>query len=119
MLTSFFSFTALPPPSRNPSHKTTFDKLSVMSVEERSIKFLLKDELLHQYGLLHPSRSTQTHEVPDSPVKTSDAPISIEELRPKEHIVEASLVKCSTSIDVAVSSGKLALARVIEEEEPP
>jgi hypothetical protein len=75
-----------------------------VAAEERSIKFLLRDEFLHQHGLLHASRSMHAHEVPtevpDSPIKTP----------------ESSLVKCSTSVDVAGPSDKL--APVIEEEEP-
>lgn len=118
MLTSFFSFTALPPPFRNSSHKTTFDRLSVVPAEERSIKFLLRDELLHQYELLHSSRSTQPHEVPDYPAKSPDAPISAEEPILKEPTSEALLVKCSTSTDIAGPSDKLTLAPIIEEEEP-
>ena len=88
-------------------------------MEERSAKFLLKDELLHQFELLHSSRSIQPHEVPDSPAKTSDAPALAEELSLKEPTTETSLVKCSTSIDVAGSSSKLTLSPVIEEEENP
>lgn len=90
-----------------------------MAAEERSAKFLLKDELLHQFELLHSSRSIQPHEVPDSPAKTSDAPAPAEELTPKEPTTETSLVKCSTSIGIAGSSGKSVLAPVIEEEETP
>ena len=89
-----------------------------MTARERSIKFLLRDEFLHQYGLLHASRSTHPHEVPDSPPKALDAPVSTDEPIPKEPASEASLVKCSTTVDVAGSSGKFALAPVIEEEEP-
>ena len=89
-----------------------------MAAEERSTKFLLRDELLHQYGLLHASRSTHPHEVPDSPPKALDAPVSTDEPIPKEPASEASLVMCSTAVDVAGSSGKFALAPVIEEEEP-
>ena len=67
-----------------------------MATEERSIKFLLRDEFLHQHGLLHTSRSMHAHEVPtevpDSPIKTP----------------ESSLVKCSTSVDVAGPSVELA-----------
>ena len=86
-------------------------------VEERSVQFLLKDEFFHQFGLLHPSRSIQPHEVPDSPAEESDAPASAKEPSPKELTVETSLVKCSTLTDIAGSSSKLALAPVIEEEE--
>ena len=89
-----------------------------MAAEERSIKFLLGDEFLHQFGLLHPSRSTLPYEVPDSPAEALDAPVSVEEPTLKDPAPEASLVKCSTSTDVAGSSGKFALAPVIEEEEP-
>ena len=88
-----------------------------MAAEERSIKFLLKDEFLHQFGLLHSSRSTQPHEVPDSPAKALDAPVSTDEPVPKELTTEASLVKCSIPTDIAGPSCKLALTPVIEEEE--
>ena len=93
-----------------------------MAAEERSIKFLLKDEFLHQYGLLHGSRSTHAHEVPtevpDSPTKTPDAPVTVEQLASKESNIEASLVKCSTSTDIMGSSSKTVLAPIEEEEEP-
>ena len=118
MLTSLSTFAVLPPPCRDPSHKQIFERLNVVAAEERSIKFLLKDEFLHQFGLLHPSRSTQPYEVPDSPSEAPDVPVSAEEPTLKEPAPEASLVKCSTSTDVAGSSGKFALAPVIEEEEP-
>ena len=75
----------------------------------------MKDEFLHQYGLLHASRFTHPHEVPDSPTQALDAPVSTDAPIPKEPASEASLVKCSTSVDVAGSSGKL--APVTEEKE--
>ena len=118
MLTSLFFFSALPPPSRDPGHKPTFERLMAVPVEERSIQFLLKDEFLNQFGLLHPSRSIQFHDAVDSQAGSSDAPVSTEEITPKEPAVEASLVKCSTSTDVAGSSSKLTLSPFIEEEEP-
>ena len=119
MLISFFIFTALPPPSKDSSHKPTFERPSAVEVEERSVKFLLKDEFLHQFGLLHFSRSTQLHDAPYSQAETPDALVSVEELTPKEPTAEASLVKCSASVDVVGSSGKFSLPSVIEEEEPP
>ena len=81
-------------------------------IEERDIKFLLNDEFLHQFGLLHPSRSTQPCEVPDSPAEA-------EKLMPKDPSNETLLVKCPTLTDVAGPSSNLTLAPVIEEEEPP
>ena len=91
-----------------------------MAAEERSAKFLLSDELLHRFELLHSSRSTQIHEapteVPDSPIKTPDAPVSIKEHMRGETYIETSLVKCSIPRDVAGPSEKL--VPVIEEEEP-
>ena len=119
MLTSLFTVTALTPISKDSSHKPTFERLSVVAVEERSIKFLLKNEFLHQFRLLHSSRSTQLHDAPGSQAETPDAPVSAEELTPKEPTTEASLVKCSASVDVVRSSGKFALPSVIEEEEAP
>ena len=121
MLTSssfiiYFFISALPPPCRDPSHKPTLERLVAVPVEERDMKFLLNDEFLHRFGLLHPSRSTHPCEVPDSPPKASDAPVSSDVPVPKDPAPEASLVKCSTSVDVAGSSGKL--APVTEEEEP-
>ena len=111
-----FLFSALPPPSRDPSHKPTFERLKAVPVEERDIQFLLKDEFLHQYGLWHTSRSTHPHEIPDSPPKASDSLVSTDTSIPKGPAPEASLVKCSTSVDVAGPS--VELAPVIEEEEP-
>ena len=94
-----------------------------MPVEERSIKFLLNDEFLHQYGLLHPSRFTRPREapteVPDSPVKTPDLPISTKEHMRGEISAETLLVKCSTPRDDTGPSEKPALAPIIEEEEEP
>ena len=114
-----FLFPALPPPLRNPSLKSILETLNALAAEDRSAKFLLKDEFLHQYGLLHSSRSSQPHEVSDSPSKTADAPLSVEDPTPKETATETSLVKCPTLTDVAGPSSKLALAPIIEEEENP
>ena len=86
-------------------------------VEERSVQFLLRDEFLHEFGLLHPSRSTQPHEVHDSPAEESDAPVPARELLQQNLTAETSLVKCSTSTAIAGPSSKLALAPVVEEEE--
>ena len=123
MLIPFLIFTALPPPSRDSSHKPVFERLSIVAAEERSAKFLLTDELLHRFELLHSSRSTQLHEVPtevpDSPMKTPDAPVSIKEHMRGGTSIETSLVKCSIPKDVAGPSDKSVLAPVIEEEEPP
>ena len=128
-LTPFFLFAALPPPLRDTGHKLILDTLSAVDVEERSAKFLLKDEFLHQFGLLHPSRSTQIHEISSSDAETlvalgsqaeaSNAPTSVEEIASKAPIVEAALIKCSASIDVVGSVSKSALAPIIEEEENP
>lgn len=93
--------------------------LMAVPVEERSIQFLLTDEFLHQFGLLHSSRFTQPREVSTFPAQSSDAPTSIEEMAQKEPSVDTALVKCSTSIDVARTSSKLALSPIIEEEENP
>ena len=89
-----------------------------MPVEERDIQFLLKDEFLHQYGLLHTSRSTRPHEIPDSPARVLDASVSTSTSISKGPAPEASLVKCSTSVDAAGPSDKLTLAPIIKEEEP-
>lgn len=117
--TSLFTFAAIPPPSRDSSHKPTFDRLSAIATEERSITFLLKNEFLHQFELLHPSRSIQPRDAPSSQEEVSDAPASIKESAPKESMAEASLVKCSSSVDGAGLSGKSELLPVIEEEELP
>ena len=119
VLTLPFFFSALPPPSRNPGHKATFERLMAVPVEERSIQFLLTDEFLHRFGLLHSSRFTQPREVSNFPAQTSDAPTSTEEMALKEPTADTALVKCSSSIDVAGSSSKLILSPVIEEEENP
>ena len=123
MLIPFLIFTALPPPSRDSSHKSVFERLSTVAAEERSAKFLLTEELLHQFELLHPSRSTQIHEVPtevpDSPTSTLDAPVSTKEHSQGGTSIETSLVKCSIPKDVAGPSDKSVLAPVTEEEEPP
>ena len=123
MLISFLNFPALPPPSRDSSHKSVFERLSTVAAEERSAKFLLTEELLHQFELLHPSRSTQIHEVPtevpDSPTSTPDAPVSTKEHLQGRTSIETSLVKCSIPKDVAGPSDKSVLAPVTEEEEPP
>ena len=122
MLIPFLIFTALPPPSRDSSHKPVFERLSIVAAKERSAKFLLTDELLHRFELLHSSRSTQPHEVPtevpDSTMKTTDAPVSIKEHMRGGTSIETSLVKCSTPRDDAEPSERPALAPITEEEEP-
>ena len=126
---ALFSFSALPPPSKNLSHKVTFERLMAVPVEERSIQFLLDDELLHQFGLLHPSRSTRVHEIPssdaetsaalDSQAEASNAPVSAEEAASKTPVMDTALIKCSGSTDVVGLAGKSALPPIIEEEENP
>jgi hypothetical protein len=123
VLIPFLIFTGLPPPSRDSSHKSVFERLSAVAAEERSAKFLLTDELLHQFELLHPSRFTQIHEapteVPDSPTKTPDALVSTKEHIQGETSVKTSLIKCSVPRDDMGPSEKPALAPIIEEEEEP
>ena len=118
-----FPVLALPPPSRDPCYKQIFERLNAVAAEERSIKFLLNDEFLHQYGLLHSSRFTQLREVPteipDSPAETPDAPVSVKEHMQGGTSIETPLVRCSIPKDVAGPSDKSALAPVIEEEETP
>ena len=88
MLTSFFTFAALPPPSKDSAHKSTFERLSAVAINEGSIKFLQKSEFLHQFGLLHSSPSIQSRDAPSSQAEASNAPVSAEEPAPKELIVE-------------------------------
>jgi hypothetical protein len=122
LLTSFFvPVLALPPPTRDPSFKQILERLNAVPAEERSIKFLLSDEFLHQYGLLHPSRFTQPHEapteVPDSPTKTLDASVSTKDRVQGETSTGTPLVKCSTPRDDTGPSEKSALPPITEEEE--
>ena len=119
MLTSFF-FAVIPPPTRDPSIKATFESSKAIEEGERSIKFLLKNEFLHQFGLLHSSRSIVAREVPltqSLQIETPVAPASLEDSSPKGPVVEISLVKCSGSLNGAGSTGKSVLPPVAEEEE--
>ena len=128
-LIPFFLRAALPSLLRDTSRKSILDTLNAVDAEERSAKFLLKDEFLHQFGLLHSSRSTQIHEVSssdaetlvasDSQAEASNVPASVEETASEAPVMEAALVKCSASIDVVGLVSKSALTPITEEEENP
>ena len=112
-------YAVIPPPSRDHGIKSTLETLRAVDESERSIKFLLKNEFLHEFGLLHSSRSIIATEFPPTPHLQTDpqaAPASAEETLPKGATVETPLIKCSGSLDGAGSASKPALPPVIEEE---
>ena len=104
MLISFFS-TALPSSSKGPSFAPTFDSLKAVSKEERSLKFLVTNEFLHQFKLLHPLRSIAHRDLPSTPsTQVTDDPALNEEAVTPDLNVEPSLKKCSGPVDGAGSS---------------
>lgn len=122
MLTSSF-FAVIPPPSQSSSDlKSTFERLKVVGEGERSIKFLLKNEFLHRFGLLDSSRSIVSRSIPSTPspqVEVPHAPVSTEEPTPSESHVETALKKCTSPSEDVGPSDKVPLSPIVEEETVP
>jgi len=119
VLTSFL-FAVLPSPSKGSDFKSIFERLKAVDEGERSIKFLLKNEFLHQYGLLHSSRSIVPRTIPSTPspqVDVSNAPTSKEEPKPLESNVETALKKYIGPSEYVGPSDKVPLSPIVEEEE--
>ena len=90
-------FAVIPPITRDSSILPTFEALKAVSESEKSIKFLLKNEFLHEFGLLDPSRSIIARSSIPSSSSQSDpqtAPASESTLQ-VETTSETVLVKCS------------------------
>ena len=125
VLTSFF-LAVVPPLSKDDDFKSILEQLKAVDESERSVKFLLNTELLHQYGLLDSSRSIASRSITSQDtlltpnIQVTDALASTEANTLLELNVESSLKRCSESDDSVESSrqrtGK-ALMRVIEEDE--
>ena len=93
-------FAVIPPISRDNSILPTFSALKAVHESEKSIKFLLKNEFLHEFGLLDSSRSIITRSIIPSPTLQSEsqpAPASEQTLQ-IESTSEAALVKCSGQV---------------------
>jgi len=120
LISSFFA--VLPPPSKSSNFKSTFERLKAIDEGERSIKFLLKNEFLHGFGLLHSSRSIVSRSIPSTPspqVEVSHAPASIEEPTPSKSHMETVLKKCTSPSEDVGPSDKVPLSPIIEEEYVP
>jgi len=103
-------FAVIPSLSQSSSAlKSTFERLKAVDEGERSIKFLPRNELLHEFNLLHSSRSIVSRSIPSTPSPQVEVTTALAS-------TEAPLKKCTEPGDGAGSS-KLAL--VIEEEEFP
>jgi len=122
MLTSSF-FAVLPsPPQSSSALKSTFERLKAVAEEERSIKFLLKNEFLHRFDLLHSSRSIVSRSIPSTPsprVEVPHAPASMEEPTSLEPHVETVLKKWTSPSEDVGPSDMVPLSPIIEEEDIP
>ena len=97
MLTLHSLLAVIPPISRDNSVLSTFATLNAVDQSERSIRFLLKNEFLHEFGLLASSRSIIARSTIPSSSSQSDpqtAPASESTLQ-VESSSETALVKCS------------------------
>ena len=94
-------FAVIPPITRDSSILPTFSALKAVHESEKSIKFLLKNEFLHEFGLLDSSRSIVARSTIPSSSSQSDpqpAPPSEPTLQ-VESTSEAALVKCSGPVN--------------------
>jgi len=115
-----FLLAVVPPPCKDDKYKPILERLKAVREEERSIKFLLKNEHLHKYGLLDPSRSLPSRSIPHVPSPQTDTlttPPSADEPGPSESDTEAALKKCSTPAEGAGLTGKAPLPSITEEGE--
>ena len=95
-------FAVIPPITRDNSILPTFSALKAVQESEKSIKFLLKNEFLHEFGLLDLSRSIVSRSIIPSSSSQSDpqpAPVSEKTLQ-IESTSEAALVKCSGPVSI-------------------
>lgn len=116
-----FSFTAIPPPSEStPELEATFEKLKAVGEGERSVKFLLTNELLHKFNLLDSSLSIIAHLPPLASgleTETQQASVPATEPTSSESHEETVLKKCSSSAEDTGPSEKVPLSPIGEEEE--
>jgi len=122
MLTSSFFAILLSPPQSSFALMSTFERLKAVAYGERSTKFLLKNEFLHRFDLLHSSRSIVSRSIPSSPspqVEVPHAPASIEEPTSSEPHVETVLKKCTSPSEDVGPSDIVPLSPIIEEEDIP
>jgi len=121
MQTSFF-FAVLPPPSKSSATlKSTFERLKAVDEGERSFKFLLKNEFLHRFNLLHSSRSIISRSIsatPNPQVDMPHAPASMEEPTSSESHGETVLKKCTSPSGDVEPSNIVPLSPIIEEDIP-
>jgi len=121
MLTPFF-FAVIPPPSKSSATlKSTFERLKAVDERERSVKFLLKNEFLHRFDLLHSSRSVISRPVSATPEPQMDMPhvsASVEEPTSSEFHGETALSKCTSPSDDVEPPSRIPLSPIIEEDVP-
>jgi len=119
MLTSFF-FAVLPPSSKSSATlKSTFERMKAVEEGERSVKFLLTNEFLHRYNLLHSSRSiiSRSSSAASNPqIDMPHAPTSMEEPTSSESHGETVLKKCTSPPDNAEQSSMVPLSPIMEED---
>lgn len=122
MLNSF-PFAVIPSTSRStPELELTLEKLKAVSEGERSIKFLLTNELLHRFGLLDSSRSVvarSTLPAPGPETEIRQVPASTIEPTSSEPLEETVLKKCSGHAEETGPSERVPLSPIGEEENTP
>lgn len=118
------SFLAVIPPSSKAFSdlELTFTKLKAADESERSIKFLLTNELLHKFGLLDPSRSVVTCSAPLVPgpqTVVPQVPASTDEPPPSKSQEETTLKRCTGPFEDLGASDKTHLPSIDEEGDEP
>jgi len=121
MLNPYF-LAVIPPLSKSSATlKSTFERLKAVDERERSIKFLLKNEFLHRFDLLHSSRSVISRSIPATPEPQVDMPhasASVEEPTSSESHGETVLKKCTSPSDDVEPPNRVPLSLIIEEDIP-
>ena len=112
-----FIFSVIPELSRDVNTKATLETIKALSDDEISVKTLLTNESLHQYGLLDPTRFvTRGISLAPSPrVVVTSAPVQTEVSASTKSSAELSLMKCSETGVVEVPK-KALLPPVVEEK---
>jgi len=120
MLTPFF-FAVIPPSSKSSAVlKSTFERLKAVDEGERSVKFLLTNEFLHRYNLLHSSRSiiSRSSSAAPNPQMEPHISASVEEPASSESHGETALRKCTSPSDDVEPPSRIPLSPIIEEDAP-
>jgi len=119
-----FIFSAIPELNKDAKTKSILETIKALSEDERSIKTLLTNDFLHQYGLLDPTRFVirGAPSIPNPQVEVASASIQTEQPTTRdESVSDPSLKKCSESPNGVEVPKKttLSLATITEEGGTP